>query len=218
MEHPNIDKKERMEKLMEYKVIATGSKDGNCVIVNDVMIDCGVSFSKIKEDLYGIKYLLITHTHTDHLNIKTIQHIASHFPRICIIGNYEVHAVYNCNIIANAGFEIETDDYTFFPFECVHDVLTYGYTWTFEGNEIIYATDTSSLNNAPIKKYDYFFIESNHDEEKLEAVRNEQRGSYNPFLSGKRHLSTQQAKAFFFMNRKDKESKLIELHQSARFY
>jgi phosphoribosyl 1,2-cyclic phosphodiesterase len=203
---------------MEYKVISTGSK-GNCVVVGgDVMIDCGISFNKIKEDLYGIKYLIITHTHTDHLNTKTLQQIASIFPRICIIGNYEVHSIYNCNIIANAGFEIETDDYTFYPFELSHDVLCYGYTWTKEGKEIIYATDTSTLENAPEKKYDYFFIESNHDEEKLAAVKNEKKGTYSPFASGKRHLSTQQAKAFYFMHRRDQESKLIELHQSARFY
>src|SRR6478609_6610922 len=144
---------------LEYKIISTGSR-GNCVIIGtDVMLDCGVPFNKIKEDLYGIKYLIITHTHSDHLNIKTLQQIASHFPRICIIGNYEVHAAYNCNIIANAGFDIETDDYIFYPFENFHDVLCYGYCWAKDGMEIIYSTDTSSLNNAPIKKYDYLFLE-----------------------------------------------------------
>jgi len=202
---------------MNYKIISTGSK-GNCVIVNDVMIDCGVSFKEIKDELYSIKYLLFTHTHSDHVNIKTLQQIATKFPRITIIGNYEVHSIYNCNIIANAGFEIVTDDYVFYPFECVHDVLCYGFTWTFEGQEIIYATDTSTLNNAPIKKYDYFFLESNHDEAKLEEVRNERKGSYNPYLSGKRHLSTQQAKAFYYLHRRSQEAPLIELHQSARFY
>jgi L-ascorbate metabolism protein UlaG (beta-lactamase superfamily) len=201
---------------MNYKVISTGSK-GNCVIVNDVMIDCGVPFKEIKEDLYSIKYLLITHTHSDHLNRKTIEQICSKFPRIEIIGNYEVHSAWNCNHIANAGFEVEVDDYTFFPFECVHDVLTYGYTWEFEGQEIIYATDTSTMENAPEGKFDWFFLESNHDEGKLEAVRNEKSGSYSPYLSGKRHLSTQQAKAFFYLRRKP-DAKLIELHQSSRFY
>lgn len=202
---------------MNHKIISTGSK-GNCVIINDVMVDCGVPFGKIRNELYDIKYLLLTHTHSDHLNIKTIQQIAENFPRIKIIGNYEVHSAYNCNIIANAGFEIETDDYTFTPFECLHDVVCYGYTWTFEGQEIIYATDTSTLENAPSGPYDWIFIESNHDEAKLEAVRNEQRGSYNPFISGKRHLSTQQAKAFFYLNRRNKDSQFIELHQSSRFY
>lgn len=202
---------------MNYKIISTGSK-GNCVIINDVMVDCGVPFGKIKDDLYEIKYLLITHIHQDHLNKKTIQQIAENFPRIMIIGNYEVHNSYNCNVIANAGFTIETDDYSFYPFENSHDVLCYGYTWTFEGQEIIYATDTSTLKNAPEKKYDFLFLESNHDEAKLEAVRNENKGSYNPYLSGKRHLSTQQAKAFFYLNRRNQQSQFIELHQSARFY
>ncbi len=203
---------------MEYKIISTGSK-GNCVILHKtVMVDCGVAFKDIKDDLYDIKYLLITHTHMDHLNIKTIQQIADFFPRICIIGNYEVHSAWNCNIIANADFDIETDDYVFTPFEGVHDVLVYGYTWNFEGQEIIYATDTATLKNAPDKKYDYFFLESNHDEAKLEAVRDQKKGTYSPFLSGKRHLSTQQAKAFYFMHRRSPESPFIELHQSARFY
>jgi ribonuclease BN (tRNA processing enzyme) len=203
---------------MNYKIISTGSKDGNCVIINDVMVDVGVPFSKIKNDLYDIRYLLITHVHSDHLNKKTIQQVAENFPRIKIIGNYEVHSAYNCNIIANAGFDIITDDYIFHPFECIHDVVCYGYTWTFEGQEIIYATDTSTLEHAPEKKYDWMFIESNHDEQKLEAVRNENKGSYNPYLSGKRHLSTQQARAFFYLNRRNRDSQFIELHQSSRFY
>lgn len=203
---------------MKYRIISTGSK-GNCVIINqDVMVDCGVPFSKIKDHLYFVKYLILTHTHSDHLNIKTLQNIISHFPRITVIGNYEVHNAFNCNIIANAGFDIKTEDYTFRPFQLEHDVLCYGYNWQVDGQEIIYATDTASLDNAPKKKYDWFFIESNHDEEKLEAVRNEVRGGYSPYLSGKRHLSTQQAKVFFYTNRKDKNSQLIELHQSARFY
>lgn len=202
---------------MNYKIISTGSK-GNCVIINDVMVDCGVPFSKIKNELYSIKYLLFTHIHTDHMNVKTIQQVAENFPRITMIGNYEAHDAFNCNIIANAGFEIETDDYTFTPFECVHDVVCYGYTWDFEGNKIIYATDTSTLEHAPAGKYDFLFLESNHDEYKLEQVRHEQRGGYNPYVSGKRHLSTQQAKAFYYLHRKDKDSQFIELHQSSRFY
>ena len=202
---------------MNYKIISTGSK-GNCVIINDVMVDCGVPFSKIKNELYSIKYLLFTHIHTDHMNVKTIQQVAENFPRITMIGNYEAHDTFNCNIIANAGFEIETDDYTFTPFECVHDVVCYGYTWDFEGNKIIYATDTSTLEHAPAGKYDFLFLESNHDEYKLEQVRHEQRGGYNPYVSGKRHLSTQQAKAFYYLHRKDKDSQFIELHQSSRFY
>ena len=61
------------------------------MIINDVMIDCGLGFNKIKNELYDINYLLITHTHQDHLLIPTIRKIAERFPTITMIGNYEVH-------------------------------------------------------------------------------------------------------------------------------
>jgi phosphoribosyl 1,2-cyclic phosphodiesterase len=202
---------------MNYKILTSGSK-GNCVIINDVMIDCGIAFNKIKDELYNIKYLLLTHKHSDHLNLKTLQQITEKFPRIITIGNYEVYQAFNVNQIANSGFEVDVGDYVFTPFECEHDVVCYGYTWSYEGKEIIYATDTSTMENAPVKQYDYFFIESNHDEDKLEAVKNQWKGAYNPYLSGKRHLSTQQAKAFYYMNRRSPEAKFIELHKSDRFY
>jgi phosphoribosyl 1,2-cyclic phosphodiesterase len=203
---------------MNYKIITSGSS-GNCVIINDVMIDCGVAFSKIKEELYNIKYLLITHIHSDHLNQVTLQRILKKFPTITVIGNYEVHNAAHTNIIANAGFPVYTNDYIFMPFKCEHDVLTYGFTWEYEGKKILYCTDTGTMEGAPDGQFDYFFLESNHDEEKLEAVRGLKRqGAYDPFLSGKRHLSTQAAKAFYYMRRSSREAEFIELHKSARFY
>jgi ribonuclease BN (tRNA processing enzyme) len=202
---------------MKYEIISSGSK-GNCVIINDVMVDCGVPFSKIKNHLYDIRYLLLTHIHSDHIKPATLNNIKSLFPRIKIIGNYEVHQVYGVGILANAGYEIVTDHYKFLPFECVHDVLTYGFTWTFEDIEIIYATDTSSMHNAPKGPYDYLFVESNHSEKKLDMIIGQAKGGYNPYLGGKRHLSTEQAKSFYYTHRKSRESEFIELHKSHRFY
>jgi len=203
---------------MDYNIISTGSK-GNCVIINkNIMVDCGVAFRSIKKYLYDVKYLLLTHTHSDHINRKTIQLIAEEFPKIIIIGNHEVHQVWNCSFIANAGFDIVTEDYTFTPFEALHDVLCYGFVFEVDGQRVIYCTDTGTMENAPKGVYDFFFIESNHDEQKLEQVRNQYKGTYNPYLSGKRHLSTQQAKGFYFMNRRSPDSVFIELHMSERFY
>jgi L-ascorbate metabolism protein UlaG (beta-lactamase superfamily) len=202
---------------MYYKIISSGSK-GNCVVINDVMVDVGVPFNKIKDDLYEIKYLLITHIHSDHVRPATLKSIKTMFPKIQIIGNYEVHQAFGVDVIANAGFEIVTDDYMFNPFECVHDVLCYGFTWTFGELDIIYATDTSSLKHAPKGKYDYLFIESNHSEKKLEMAMGQVKGGYNPYLGGKRHLSTEAAKNFYYLNRKSRDSEFIELHRSERFY
>lgn len=212
-----------MEKI-NYEIIKTGSS-GNCVIIEDVMVDCGVPFNQIKEKLYDIKYLIITHIHRDHLKPQTLKRIKKLHPKIVVLGNYEVHQdivdlgmTEGVDVVTNEGFGADTPDYIFTPFLCPHDVLCYGYTWRKKGNTIIYATDTESFEHAPDEKYDYLFIESNHDIKKLEMARGSTRNGYDPYLSGIRHASTQQSKAFYYMRRRSKESKWIELHQSKRFY
>src|SRR3982751_3645608 len=103
--------------MVNYKILSSGSK-GNCIIIGDIMIDCGLPYNKIKAELYDINYLIITHIHQDHLKVNTLRKIAELFPTIQIIGNYEVNEVFKVNYIANSGFEIQTKDYTFFPFQC----------------------------------------------------------------------------------------------------
>lgn len=49
--------------MIDYKIIQTGS-NGNAVIYNkDIMVDCGISFSKIKPYYKDIKLLFLTHIH-----------------------------------------------------------------------------------------------------------------------------------------------------------
>ena len=128
------------------------------------------------------------------------------------VGKRELEKILSTEISYKIG-EMEV-----FPFECVHDVITTGYVFKISDNTIIYATDTSTLENAPDIKYDYFFIESNHDEKKIELIMNDKSYKYDVFQNAKRHLSTQKAKAFYYTHRKDKDSKFIELHKSERFY
>lgn len=203
---------------MQYNIISTGSK-GNAVLINDVLVDCGIPFKHLKPHLYNVKYLLFTHIHSDHINPTALRNIRKLFPHIRVIGNYEVAQHFEVDHIINAGYPIELGDYTFEAFECVHDVVTYGYTWEFEGLSIIYATDTNTLENAPIKKYDYLFLESNYDPVKLEMARGKRHQfGYDAYAGGLRHLSTTDCKTFYYMNRRDKDSPLIELHMSSRFY
>ena len=63
---------------MKYYVLASGSK-GNCTVVKSknttIMIDCGItqkylkeSFAEIGLDYQDLDGVLITHSHSDHLN------------------------------------------------------------------------------------------------------------------------------------------------------
>ena len=206
------------QELLEYKVLKTGSK-GNCVIIGDIMVDCGIPFSKMKDDLYGIKYLLLSHIHSDHIVPSTLQKIKDLFPKITIIGNYEVAQKYGVDIIVNNGFETVTKDYTFMAVKGFHDVLVSGYSWWVKGQHVCYMTDSNSCSAFQSAPYDALFLEANYNENKLNAIGHSFKArGYNPILSAKRHCSTQVAKAFYYTNRRSVDSIFVELHQSARFY
>lgn len=204
---------------LTYTVIGSGSS-GNAVRIGNVMVDCGLSFKAMKEHLYGVKVLLITHIHSDHVKQATLKNIKKYFPKIEIIGNYEVAQKFDVNHICNAGYPIEVNGLTFNPFLAFHDVVCYGYTWySMDGHSVIYCTDTYSLENAPTNiKYDYLFLEANYDPAKLKYLIENATFKYDVLAGARRHLSTEDCRTFYYMNRKSKDSKLIELHKSNRFY
>lgn len=171
----------------------------------------------MEEYLYDIDYLLITHRHSDHLRLNTLSRIRKGFPHIKVIANYDVAYTIPVDIISNNSVEYTLKKYRILPFENLHDVPCQGYSVSFDEINIIYSTDTASLENAPRMKYDYLFLESNHDENILKTISNTKYG-YDAIAGAMRHLSTQKCKAFYYINRRERESKLIELHQSERFY
>jgi len=201
-----------------YDIISTGSK-GNCVIINDTMVDIGVSYKVVKDKLDLISTLLITHIHSDHVRASTLSTIKKKHPHITIIGNYEVHQHFGVDIVSNHDYPVKVGRRVYHPFKGEHSVEVQGFIWEMHGKDIIYATDTSTLEHSPDdKKYDYLFIEANYDEKKTNEMMKQKTGNYNPYLSAMRHLSKQKCKLFYYTHRKEKDSKLIELHQSGRFY
>lgn len=209
---------------MNYKIIGTGSS-GNCVLIdNTLMFDIGLPFKRIHDSLFAVKYVVITHIHTDHLNVATAKHIRRLFPDIKFIGNEQVNEKFPVDIVAEANDPIELEEYTLTPFYAPHNVLVYGYTWEYQDKNYMYVTDTNSLRNAPTKAdnggYDYLFLEANHDERVIQQLINSKQSNYGyDVVDGAlRHLSTQEAKAFFYLNRRNEDSEWIRLHMSSRFY
>jgi hypothetical protein len=105
------------------------------------------------------------------------------------------------------------------PFDGVHDVPVTGYIVKMKGLNFLYMTDTARVRPPVEIPLDYVFLESNFDERKLkEESKRYKRHGYDPYMSVTRHLSTQKCKEFYFLNRRSKDSVLVELHQSKRFY
>ena len=203
---------------LDYNVIATGST-GNAVRIGSIMIDCGIPFKKMKEDLYKVDTLLLTHSHSDHIHPATLKSIRKEFPRIKVYGNAHVAYQYDVDIVIGTARVRLPKNREVIPVEGRHDVpVTYFYI-IMNGLNIIYATDTMKVENPLDLPLDYVFLESNYDETKLrELGKQYKRRGYDPIKSSMRHLSTQQCKEFYYVNRRDATSELIELHQSHRFY
>lgn len=203
---------------LDYRIIATGST-GNAVRIRDIMIDCGIAFKKMKEDLYKVDSLFLTHSHSDHINPATLASIRKEFPRVKIYGNAHVAYQFDVDMVIGTAKVRLPRDRIVIPMEGLHDVpVSYFYIFM-DGLNILYATDTHRVENPDDIPLDYVFLESNYDETKLrELSKQYRRRGYDPVKSSMRHLSTQQCKEFYYVYRRDENSPLIELHQSHRFY
>ena len=203
---------------IDYHIIGTGSS-GNAVRIENIMFDCGIPFGKMKEDLYLVDTLLITHSHGDHIKASTLDRIRKEFPIIKVYANADVAYQYDVDkVIGTCPFKLKGER-TVIPFDGVHDVPVTGFIVQMKGLNILYMTDTARVNPPEEIPLDYIFLESNFDERKLrEESKRYKRHGYDPYLSVTRHFSTQKCKEFYYLHRRDENSVLIELHQSGRFY
>lgn len=203
---------------LDYHIIGTGSS-GNAVRIENIMFDCGVPFSHMKEDLYKVDTLLITHSHSDHIKPATLERIRKEFPGITVFGNADVAYQFDVDMVVGSKPFSLRKRRKVIPFDGVHDVPVTGYIIQMKGLNILYMTDTARVNPPGDLLLDYIFLESNFDERKLrQEAKRYKRNGYDPYLSVTRHLSTQRCKEFYYTHRRNEESKLIELHKSTRFY
>lgn len=207
---------------MHYKVLNSGS-DGNCTIINDVIaIDLGVSYRKIGAYRKTIKLVLLTHEHKDHFNWNTARILAQNHPNVKFICmDYMVKNLRNIvrpkNIFVikpNTLYELGICRLSAFNLE--HDVPNVGYRIMIDSKKIIYATDTSNLDNVVAKNYDLYLIEGNYDYE--ETIKRYQEktsnGEYSYELRAmKNHLSIDQFNEFIKKNNENGEVVMMHCHK-----
>lgn len=162
---------------MKYKVIGSSSK-GNCIIVNNyLMLDCGVSYKKIKDCLKNIKIIFISHEHHDHLNPTTIVKIIYEYPNIkFLVGRHLVNKLVDLGVnkkniitfVLGSWYDIGIFKtkmellYHDVPNCCLHIEFK-------NGEKLFYAVDTNSLEHIQAKNYNLYLVEGNfEDKEKLE--------------------------------------------------
>ena len=161
---------------MNYKIIATGSK-GNALLLDDaILVDCGVSFNKLKDCYRHLKMVLLTHIHIDHFNRTTIKKLAQERPLLrfgcCpwLVDDLVKCGVNKKNIdIYDIGKRYKyNENLKIEPILLYHNVDQCGYRIFIKDKKIIYCTDTNTLEGISAKNYDYYFIEANFTSEDIE--------------------------------------------------
>ena len=206
------------------KVISSGS-EGNAVIYNNaIMVDCGVTLKALQEVKRSLKIVLLTHKHSDHLKIRTLQRLKAERPTLRVAcGDFlleELPCIKNIDVL-QVGKIYDYGAFKVSPVKLYHDVPNFGWRiFLPNGQKIFHATDTVHLEGITAKGYDLYAIEHNYCEEYIQQAIEEAhtKGEYtHAYGNINTHLSIQQARAFIEANRKE-SSEVLELHKSRSFY
>lgn len=196
---------------MNYEVIGSSSQ-GNCIIVEDVlMLDCGLSYSKIKTHLSKVKLIFISHIHQDHLLPSTIKKIAYNYPTIKFLTGsiYVVKELVNCGIkpqnvyIIGINRKYDLGILKVELNELYHDTPNFALKWEMNGKKGIYIVDTCKVEHIEAKNYDLYLIENNYQKDLLQQhIDNceDDNRLYYLYRVPKTHLSSEQANSFLIEN------------------
>ena len=208
---------------MNYNIIGSSSK-GNCIIVENVlMLDCGVTYVKIKSYLKDVKLIFISHIHKDHMMPSTIKKIAYNKPTIKFIcGSNEVvkklveYGIKKKNIfLLKEGIRYDLGILKVRLIYMYHDVSNFGLKWEIKGKKGIYIVDTEKIDHIVAQDYDLYLIEANYKQEILEKHLKECSIDEKVYLERvpKTHLSWNQANTFLIENMGD-NSVFQYIHES----
>lgn len=204
-----------------YKIIGTGSK-GNAVIINNILVDCGVPYKELEPYMQQIKLVLLTHTHGDHFKQSTVKRLATERPSLRFAGGEWMVPLLVESGVSMRNIDILTCDkmydYTLVslvPVKLNHDVPNCGYKLLFGTEKVFYATDTNDLNGIEAKEYDLYFVEANYEDEEIHQriKEKEMNGEYayeKKVLQN--HLSKKKSEEWIYSNA-GMNSQFIYIHQ-----
>lgn len=166
---------------MKISVLSSGSK-GNSTLIQtnntkvNILIDLGVTKSyteeKLKElnvDPNKIKAILITHTHTDHIDgLKVF--LKKYKPVLYvnkIILSLLKEYIFDFDYVVYDNNEFMIDDIKINVVKTSHDAKgSVGFLISCDNKSVVYITDTGYINNKYfelLKNHDMYILESNHD-------------------------------------------------------
>lgn len=207
---------------MNYNVLATGSTGNATIIENEILLDCGVSFAKLKDYYKKIKLVFISHCHLDHFNKTTVKMLAKERPTLRFaVGPFLVNDLLQCGVakknidILQIGTRLCYKTFSLQPIKLYHDCENFGLRLFYGQKKVLYATDTKTLEGIKAKNYDLYLVEANYSDEELQA-RIKEKERTGQFIYEHRvinsHLSLEQCNDFLLENMGD-NSICVYMHQ-----
>lgn len=221
--------------MIQYKIISSGSV-GNAVKLTfqngiKMMIDIGLSFKALKNELQDCHLLFVSHIHNDHLNVGCYNQIRKNFPWIKVIACQEVNDFLVAkgkapvNIVVKHGTQIDVSGVQCTFLDAPHEVQNLGIIGTSGGQRFLYATDLmttqafSDYLDETGEKIDLLLLEANYDGAVIGYSEYMKiHSGYDTYNNGSyRHLSVRQNKAFAEKYLAP-DGVSLHLHQSGSYY
>lgn len=204
-------------------ILGSGSS-GNAIILDTVLIDCGVSFKKLEPYIRQLKVVCMTHAHKDHLQPTTVKRLAKERPSLWwICGEHLTGDLLACGVRApkivplRNGEKCRLNGFSAEVVKLYHDVPNVGYRLHLGGKRIFYATDTATLDGIEAKGYDLYLIEANYGEDEIkERIRQKKADGLYCYEERvlKTHLSREQAEKWLAENAgQESEYMFIHIHE-----
>ena len=207
---------------MNYNVIATGSSGNATIIENTILLDCGVSFNKLKQYYCKLKLVFISHIHSDHFNKSTVRMLATERPTLRFaVGPFLVKYLIECGVskknidVLKIGKKLNYKTFSLQPIYLYHDVENYGLRLFINKKKVLYATDTRTLEGIKAKNYDLYLVEAHYSDDALQQ-RIQDNIEHNEYVYEDRvlntHLSLEQCNDFLLENMGE-HSEAVYMHK-----
>jgi phosphoribosyl 1,2-cyclic phosphodiesterase len=153
---------------MLFKTIESSSA-GNCFMLDTLMIDLGLSYTKTKPYCENVEFILLTHEHGDHFKSDTIRKVFVHHENIKFVcGEWLCEKLLKIGveqdriIVHEFGKVYKLGEYKISPIIAYHDVENCGYRIMKDGWKHFHITDTFTLDGIEAVGYQSASIECNH--------------------------------------------------------